>query len=216
MTTHRWLASNSSDRSGLGRSSVLRTSNTPRKSSLGVFPFSSRARPAGATFGGVPESLPPAPSTRDGSRRRVRLTVAYHGARFHGFAANAGVETVAGRLTEAIGRITRSPFELTGAGRTDAGVHGWGQVVSGDLPSETDLGRSDPPSQFAAAALHRRPWGRMDVRRFQRPLQRHLAALSLHDPHLGDPESVPRRHDLACGRAARSRGHVGGFGTPHR
>ena len=72
--------------------------------------------------------------------RRARLLVAYDGAPFHGFAANDGVDTVVGRLSAAIATITRGPVQLTGAGRTDAGVHGWGQVVSVDLPERTDLG----------------------------------------------------------------------------
>lgn len=70
---------------------------------------------------------------------RVRLLVAYDGTDFHGFAPNPGVRTVLGSLTEAISTVTRVPFEPTGAGRTDAGVHAWGQVVSGDLPADTDL-----------------------------------------------------------------------------
>jgi tRNA pseudouridine38-40 synthase len=45
-----------------------------------------------------------------------------------------------GDLAEAIATVVRRPVELTGAGRTDAGVHGWGQVVSLDLPADTDLG----------------------------------------------------------------------------
>lgn len=71
--------------------------------------------------------------------RRVRLTVAYDGGPFRGFAVNEGVRTVMGDLTEAISTVVRRPVELTGAGRTDAGVHAWGQVVSGDLPVDTDL-----------------------------------------------------------------------------
>jgi tRNA pseudouridine38-40 synthase len=71
--------------------------------------------------------------------RRVRLVVAYRGTPFRGFASNHGVRTVMGDLDAAISRIVRRPVELTGAGRTDAGVHGWGQVVSGDLPGDTDL-----------------------------------------------------------------------------
>lgn len=68
--------------------------------------------------------------------------VAYHGAGFRGFAANPGVTTVMGELSRAVATIVRLPPEelvLTGAGRTDAGVHAWGQVVSGDLPADTDL-----------------------------------------------------------------------------
>ncbi|NND74709.1 MAG: tRNA pseudouridine(38-40) synthase TruA [Ilumatobacter sp.] len=73
--------------------------------------------------------------------RNVRLLVAYDGTDFHGFAASEGVPTVMGALTETLERITQHPVRLTGAGRTDAGVHAWGQVVSGLLPAHTDLER---------------------------------------------------------------------------
>ena len=71
--------------------------------------------------------------------RRARFVVAYHGAGFHGFAPNPNVATVVGVLTDAIGRVARYAVELVGAGRTDAGVHAWGQVISCDLPADTDL-----------------------------------------------------------------------------
>jgi len=70
---------------------------------------------------------------------RVRMLVAYDGSGFHGFAAQPGQRTVAGVLSEAIQRVTRQPAELTCAGRTDRGVHAWGQVVSVDLPASVDL-----------------------------------------------------------------------------
>ncbi len=73
------------------------------------------------------------------------MTVAYDGSGFHGFAPNPGVRTVGGTLREAIEKVTRSPAELTCAGRTDTGVHAWGQVVSFDLPVD----------RFDAAALAR-------------------------------------------------------------
>jgi tRNA pseudouridine38-40 synthase len=63
------------------------------------------------------------------------MVVAYDGGPFHGFAANAGVATVAGTLEETIGRVLGAPVEITGAGRTDRGVHAWGQVISFDAPS---------------------------------------------------------------------------------
>ena len=71
--------------------------------------------------------------------RRVKLTLAYDGSGFRGFAKNPGVPTVMEELTGAVATVVRRPVELTGAGRTDAGVHAWGQVVSGDLPANTDL-----------------------------------------------------------------------------
>jgi tRNA pseudouridine38-40 synthase len=71
----------------------------------------------------------------------VRLLVAYDGTDFHGFAASPGVPTVLGTLAAAVERVVRQPVELVGAGRTDAGVHAWGQVVSGRIPASTDLWR---------------------------------------------------------------------------
>ena len=70
---------------------------------------------------------------------RVRATVAYDGGPYHGFAVNEGVRTVGGDLTEALTKCLRQRVELTCAGRTDTGVHAWGQVVSFDAPDDADL-----------------------------------------------------------------------------
>jgi tRNA pseudouridine38-40 synthase len=56
-----------------------------------------------------------------------RLTVAYDGTDFRGWAAQPGLRTVAGELARALGR---DPRELTVAGRTDTGVHAEANVVS--------------------------------------------------------------------------------------
>ncbi len=76
-----------------------------------------------------------------GRHMRVRAVVAYDGSGFSGFAAQpSGPPTVGGTLAEAIGRVLGHHVDLTCAGRTDAGVHGWGQVVSFDADAE----RFDP------------------------------------------------------------------------
>jgi tRNA pseudouridine38-40 synthase len=71
--------------------------------------------------------------------RRARITVAYLGTGLHGFAEAEGVRTVMGELRGAIEKVVRQPVNPVGAGRTDAGVHGWGQVVSLDVPDHTSL-----------------------------------------------------------------------------
>ncbi|WP_428115384.1 tRNA pseudouridine(38-40) synthase TruA [Candidatus Poriferisodalis sp.] len=62
--------------------------------------------------------------------RVIRLDLAYRGTSFRGFAENAGVRTVAGELTRALDLVLGQSGALTVAGRTDAGVHAVGQVVS--------------------------------------------------------------------------------------
>jgi tRNA pseudouridine38-40 synthase len=71
--------------------------------------------------------------------RRARFVVSYRGSAFHGAARNPGVRTVVGDLASAMGRVLGVEPEPTLAGRTDAGVHAVGQVVSVDLPASTDL-----------------------------------------------------------------------------
>jgi tRNA pseudouridine38-40 synthase len=73
--------------------------------------------------------------------RRLRLDVAYDGSGFRGFAENAGVRTVAGELRRALETVLRRPVALTCAGRTDAGVHARGQVVTLDVEGAVDLRR---------------------------------------------------------------------------
>ena len=76
----------------------------------------------------------------------IALTVAYDGSLFSGFARQPSAQTVQGRLENALRTALRREVETTGAGRTDAGVHALGQVVSfdalGDEPEPRRLRRS--------------------------------------------------------------------------
>ena len=70
----------------------------------------------------------------------LRLTLAYDGTGFAGWAAQPGQRTVEGELAAAFEQVLGAPVDLTVAGRTDAGVHAWHQVVSvelGDDPPDT-------------------------------------------------------------------------------
>jgi tRNA pseudouridine38-40 synthase len=69
------------------------------------------------------------------------LTLAYDGTRFRGWARNAGQRTVEGVLSDALGRALGSAPRLSVAGRTDAGVHARGQVVSFAAADDVDLER---------------------------------------------------------------------------
>jgi tRNA pseudouridine38-40 synthase len=73
---------------------------------------------------------------------QIKLTLEYHGAEFAGWAAQPGHRTVEDTLGGAIERVTGVAPELSVAGRTDAGVHAWGQVASfGAAGREVDAGR---------------------------------------------------------------------------
>jgi tRNA pseudouridine38-40 synthase len=59
-----------------------------------------------------------------------RMLVAYDGGPFHGFARQPGLKTVQGEIEAGLSKVLREPVTTSGAGRTDAGVHALGQVMS--------------------------------------------------------------------------------------
>ncbi|HEX6390994.1 MAG TPA: tRNA pseudouridine(38-40) synthase TruA [Solirubrobacteraceae bacterium] len=64
----------------------------------------------------------------------ARLLIEYDGTDFRGWARQPGLRTVQEELEGVLATLTRRPVALTVAGRTDAGVHAWGQVASYDGP----------------------------------------------------------------------------------
>jgi tRNA pseudouridine38-40 synthase len=64
---------------------------------------------------------------------RYRLTIEYHGGPFVGWQRQASGASVQGALEAALARLGEGDVAVTGAGRTDAGVHATGQVAHCDL-----------------------------------------------------------------------------------
>jgi tRNA pseudouridine38-40 synthase len=77
----------------------------------------------------------------------VKLSLEYDGSDFSGWAAQPGRRTVEREVGVALGRIFPSWSGLAVAGRTDAGVHALGQVVSVSVDG-------GPPPERVAEALN--------------------------------------------------------------
>ena len=80
---------------------------------------------------------------------RLILTLEYDGTPFHGWAVQPGRPTVESALRAALAETFASIENLAVAGRTDAGVHALGQVVSVDI-------EGGPPLERVAGALNPR------------------------------------------------------------
>ena len=63
--------------------------------------------------------------------RNIRLDICYDGTRYKGWQRLPGVDnTIQGKLETALSRILGDAVEVSGSGRTDAGVHAKGQVAN--------------------------------------------------------------------------------------
>ena len=65
--------------------------------------------------------------------RRFRLTLEYDGSPFVGWQRQDNGPSIQGALEDAIEKFSGARVTVTGAGRTDAGVHALGQMAHFDL-----------------------------------------------------------------------------------
>jgi tRNA pseudouridine38-40 synthase len=83
---------------------------------------------------------------KDMSLRNFKLVVRYDGSNYHGWQLQPDVVTVQGVLEAAIEEVTGRKVRIHASGRTDTGVHAFGQVIH--FPAETALPTSELPTRL--------------------------------------------------------------------
>jgi tRNA pseudouridine38-40 synthase len=119
------------------------------------------------------------------AERTLQLVVHYDGTDFAGWQVQPGQRTVQGELEAVLARLHGAPLRVTGAGRTDAGVHARGQAVGLSLAAHWTPERlrrvlnEQLPGDLWVAAIHE-----MTPRfhaRFSATARRYTYALGLTD-----------------------------------
>ena len=80
--------------------------------------------------------------------RRLLLTLEYDGTDFFGWQLQAEGPTVQAAVEEAVRRVTQEAVRVTGASRTDSGVHAEGQTAHFDTASALSAERFVPALNF--------------------------------------------------------------------
>ena len=83
--------------------------------------------------------------------RRILLRVAYDGTNYHGWQVQPNAKTIEGELNRILTQLTGEEIQVTGASRTDAGVHALGNVAVFDTLSRI------PAEKFSYALNQRLP-----------------------------------------------------------
>lgn len=83
--------------------------------------------------------------------RRILLRVAYDGTNYHGWQVQSNAKTIEGELNRVLTQLTGEKIQVTGASRTDAGVHALGNVAVFDTVSKI------PAEKFSYALNQRLP-----------------------------------------------------------
>ena len=81
--------------------------------------------------------------------KRVMLVVAYDGTAYHGWQVQPNGITIEGVLNEKLSELLQEQITVTGASRTDAGVHSYGNVAVFDTESRI-------PAEKISYALNQR------------------------------------------------------------
>lgn len=72
--------------------------------------------------------------------KRIKMVLEYDGSNYHGFQKQINAHTIQAELERSIYSLSKEAVTISGAGRTDAGVHALGQVIafntSASIPAE--------------------------------------------------------------------------------
>jgi tRNA pseudouridine38-40 synthase len=124
---------------------------------------------------------------------RYRLLIEYDGRPFVGWQMQAGGSSVQGVITEAIAAFADETVTVHGAGRTDAGVHAFGQVAHVDLTRDW---RADRVRDALNARLRPHPVAVLAVEKVADSFHARFSAKRRHYLY----RIVNRRADLALER----------------
>ncbi len=69
--------------------------------------------------------------------RNIKLVLEYDGTNYHGWQKQPNQPTIQGVVEAALGKLTKTPLQIIGAGRTDTGVHAEGQVANFHIAQST-------------------------------------------------------------------------------
>ena len=62
--------------------------------------------------------------------RNIKLVLEYDGTNYNGWQTQPNLPTIQGTIEETLEKLTKTPIQIIGAGRTDSGVHAEGQVAN--------------------------------------------------------------------------------------